>query len=261
MVAGLLESDQVKGVENVMIVTKAVQPGAPPKEGVTVGKNVDFATYLKNIDEARAANNPNVTALRIKKPGVPPEFAADERGYLVVMVRDFQMDVPAPPGAENGGILGAKARVLRFLVPTAEFILSYKGTANADGTPLKELDARVEDFVSSTNSKVQTLFDDESKPTTMGPFQANIALLGFKNKLKQVPIKVPLSSLDIPGFNLTEISPLDPSGWLRVVLTPNGQPINLQPKPATTPAVAEASSASVPAATVPTAAVPSSVPR
>ena len=266
VVAGLLDSEEVRGVDNVMIVTKAVQPGAPPKEGVTVGKNVDFDTFLKSIAEARAANNPNVTALRIKKPTVPPEFAADERGFLVIMVRDFQMDVPAPPGAENGGILGAKARVLRFLVPTAEFVLSYKVPAT-NGTPPTELDAKVEDFVHSTNSKVQTLFDDETKPTTMGPFQANLALLGFKNKLQQVPIKVPLTSLNIPGFSLTGISSLDPSGWMRVVLMPNGQPINLQPKPAPAPAPAVATtpgptpSVAVPAATLPTAAVSPSVAR
>ena len=34
------------------------------------------------------------------------------------------------------------------------------------------------------------------------------------------------------GFSLTQISPLDPSGWMRVVLMPNGQPINLQARPA-----------------------------
>jgi hypothetical protein len=247
-VAGLLASDEVRGVDNVMIVTKAVQPGAPAKEGVTVGKNVDFATYLKNIEEARAANNPNVTALRIKKPTTAPEFAADERGYLVVLVRDFQMDVPAPPGAERGGLLGAPSRVLRFLVPTAEFILSYRVASNGSSPPT-ELDVKVEDFVHSTNSKVQTLFDDESKPTTMGPFQANLALLGFKNKLQQVPIKLPLTSLNIPGFSLTQISPLDPSGWMRVVLTPNGQPIH-RPGAASQPAPVAATPAAAPTATV-----------
>ena len=231
VVAGLLEGDEVKGVDNLMVVTKAVQPGAPAKDGVTVGKNVDFATFVKNIDEARAANNPNVTAIRFKKPSVPPEFAADERGYLVILVKDFQMDVPAPPGAEKGGLLGAPAKVLRFLVPTAEFTLSYKVVANGPNPPT-EIDVKVEDFVPSGNSKVQTLFDDEAKPTTMGPFQANLALLGFKNKLTQVPIKAPLTALSIPGFSLTGISPLDPSGWMRVILTPNGTPINLQPKTA-----------------------------
>ncbi len=245
VVAGLLLGNEARGVENLMIVTKAVQPGAPAKEGVTVGQNVDYATFLKQIDEARAANNPKVTAIRFKKPTVPPEFAADERGYLVILVKDFQMDVPAPPGSEKGGLMGAPFKVLRFVVPTAEFTLSYKVASNGSSPPT-ELDVKVEDFVPSANSKVQTLFDDESKRTTMGPFQANLALLGFKNKLQQVPIKAPLTALNIPGFNLTEISPLDPSGWVRVVLTPNGTPINLQPKPA---------------APSPTAAVGSSVAR
>jgi hypothetical protein len=233
VVAGLLQSDEVRDVNNVMIVTKAVKPGAPAKEGVTIGKNIDYAEFLKNIDEARAANNPNVTALRLKRPPTAPEFGSDERGYLVVLVRDFQLDVPAPPGAEKGGMLGAPAKVLRFLVPSAEFVLSYKTVANGSNPPT-EIDVKVEDFVHSTNSKVQTIFDDESKPTTIGPFQANFALLGFKTKLQQVPIKLPLTSLEIPGFNLTEISPLDPSGWVRVVLSPNGQPVNLAPKPAVT---------------------------
>ncbi len=244
--AGLLQGDEVKQVDNLMIVTKAVQPGQPASEGVTVGKNVDYATFLKNIDEARAANDPKVTAIRFKKPTVPPEFAADERGFLVVIVKDFRMDVPAPPGAEKGGLLGAPSKVLRFLVPTAEFILSYKVVDNGPNPPT-EIDAKVEDFVPSGNSKVQTIFDDENKPTTMGPFQANLALLGFKNKLTQVPIKVPLTSLNIPGFSLTQVSPLDPSGWMRVVLLPNGTPVNLRggqaAAPAPAPAVAPAPSA------------------
>jgi hypothetical protein len=104
--------------------------------------------------------------------------------------------------------------------------------------PPKELDAKVEDFIHGPGSKVQTLFDDESKPSTMGPFQANIALAGFKVKLQQVPIKVPLSSLNIPGFSLSKISPLDPSGWMRVVLMPNGTPIKLGPGATSTPAPA-----------------------
>jgi len=231
VVAGLLQSDDIRGIENLMLVTKAVQPGEPAKEGVTVGRNVDYPTFLKEIDLARAANNPKVGAYRVKKPTVPPEFAADERGFLVVLVKNFQLEVPAPAGSERGGLLGAPSKVIRFVVPTAEFTLSYKVAANGPNPPT-ELDVKVEDFVPSGNSKVQTILDDESKLTTMGPFQANIALLGFKTKLQQLPIKVPLSSVNIPGFLLAQISPLDPSGWMRVVLMPNGTPINLQAKPA-----------------------------
>jgi hypothetical protein len=232
-VGGLLLSDKVKGVDNLLIVTKAVEPGAPPREGITIGKNVDYAAFLKAGDEARAANNPKVQALRIKKPTVPPEFAADERGFLVILVRDFQLEVPAPPG----GLLGGRSKAIRFSVPTAEFVLSFH-TPNGEAKPT-EIDAKLEDFVPSPGSKVQTLGDTEDQVQTLGPFQANLALAAFKTKLQQTPIKVPLTNLKIPGFDLREISPLDPSGWIRVVLTPNGEPINL-PAPGGVTASAEA---------------------
>ncbi len=238
VVEGLLAGDEVKGVDNLMIVTKAVEAGAPAKDGVTIGKNVDYPTFLKNIAEAQAANNPKVTAIRIKKPTTPPEFAADARGYLVILVRDFQMEVPAPAG----GLLGANAKVLRFMIPTAEFVLSFKVVNDASGKP-GTLDAKVEDLVWGSGSKVQTIGEDESQAAPMGPFQANIALAGFRTKLEQVPIQAPLSALKIPGFDLAEVSPLDPSGWIRVVLTRNGEAISLpkaqaeNPSPGPTAAV------------------------
>ena len=225
-VAGFLESEQAKGVDNVLIATKAVDPGAPPKDGVTVGKNVDYPTFLKTIDEVRAANNPKVTALRIRKPTTPPEFAADARGFLVILVRDFQLDVPAPPG----GLLGGNAKVLRFLVPTAEFVLSFNVPKKETDKSL-EFDAKVEDFVFSPNSKVQTIGEDEEKASTMGPFQGTIALNGFRSKLQQTPIKAPLTNLNLKGFDIGEVSPLDPSGWMRVVLVPNGEPVNVPREP------------------------------
>jgi len=225
-VAGLLASEQYKDVENVLIATKAVEPGAPPKDGVTVGKNVDYSTFLKTINDVRAANNPKVTALRIKKPTTPPEFAADSRGFLVILVRDFQLEVPAPAG----GLLGGNVKVLRFLVPNAEFVLSFSIPPRDTDKPL-EFDAKVEDFVFSPSSKVQTIGDDDTKPTTMGPFQATIALNGFRTKLQQVPIKAPLTNLNLRGFDIGEVSPLDPSGWMRVVLVPNGQPVNVPREP------------------------------
>jgi len=246
-VAGFLASDAARGVDNVMIVTKATDPNAPPKEGVTLGKNVDYPTFLKQIEEARAANNPKVQALRIKKPTVAPEFAADQRGFLVILVKDFQLEVPAPPG----GLLGGNAKVLRFLIPNAEFVLSFRATNREAGKPI-ELDAKVEDLVWGPGSKVQTIGGDENAPATMGPFQANIALAGFRTKLQQVPIKAPLGSVKLQGFDIGKVSPLDPSGWMRVVLTPNGQPMNLPAQPvasAAQPAVAPVATAVQPSVT------------
>ncbi|WP_435021378.1 hypothetical protein TA3x_002343 [Tundrisphaera sp. TA3] len=266
--AGALQDEGVRSIENVMIVTKATQPGAPPAEGVTVGRNVPFAEFLGQIDAARAANDPKTTALRIRKPGKPPEFFADARGYLVALVRDFQMDVPAPPGSERGGLLGAKAKVFRITIPTAEFILSFKANSATPGGPPTQVDAKVEDFVASSDAKVLGILDDENAAVPLGPLQANLILAGFRTKLQQVPINVPLTQLRIPGFDLRTISPLDPSGWMRVVLYPNGQPI---PKPgqqvaqveapAPAPAVAApAVAAPAPAVVTPTPAVPEANP-
>ena len=257
-IAGFLASDLAQGVDNVMIATKAVAPDAPPQEGVTIGKNVDYPTFLKTVDESRAANDPKVTALRLKRPATAPEVAADARGYLVILVKDFQLDVPAPPG----GLLGGNVKVLRFLVPTAEFVLSFTVPAReADKEMI--LDAKVEDFVYGITSKVQTIGDDESQVTTLGPFQGNIALAGFRTKLQQVPIHAPLGNLKIQGFDINEVSPLDPSGWMRVVLAPNGQPVNIPggpmgggggaPTPAPTPAPSFGNAtAPAPASTLPT---------
>ena len=225
-IAGFLASDMAQGVDNIMIATKAVEPNAPPKEGVTIGKNVDYPTFLKTVEEARAANDPKVTALRIKRPSVAPEVAADARGYLVILVKDFQLDVPAPPG----GLLGGNVKVLRFLVPTAEFVLSFTVPPREADKELV-LDAKVENFVYGVTSKVQTIGEDESQVTTLGPFQGNIALAGFRTKLQQVPIHAPLSNLNLQGFDIGEVSPLDPSGWMRVVLVPNGDPVNMPMSP------------------------------
>ena len=225
LVAGILQDEKIRDVANVMIVTKATAPDAPPSDGITVGRNVDFPTFLEQIAEARAANDPKTTALRIRKPTEAPEFAADERGFLVALVRDFQMDVPAPPGAENGGFAGPKARVYRLVVPTAELALSFKAGSDTPGGRPTMVDAKIEDFVHSANSKVLAIFDDEATAVPLDPFRANIVLGGFRTKLQQTPIHVPLTGLKLQGFDIASISPLDPSGWMRVVLAPNGQPV------------------------------------
>src|SRR5262249_55445005 len=78
--SGLWQQCAVQFVKNVVIVTKAVPPGTPPRDAVTVRTNVDFADYLKAVDQARNAHDPRVTALRVFRPQQPPEFSADARG-------------------------------------------------------------------------------------------------------------------------------------------------------------------------------------
>ncbi len=74
---GYIESDAVKGVQNLMILTQDVPPGSPPKDGVKVSRNVDYPTYLRAVETAQAANNPKVAAIRVKRPTQAPDFGVD----------------------------------------------------------------------------------------------------------------------------------------------------------------------------------------
>ena len=40
----------------------------------------------------------------------------------------------------------------------------------------------------------------------------------FRSKVQGQPIDVPLSNLQLHGFAIREVSPLDPTGWIRVSL-------------------------------------------
>ena len=213
---GYLASDKGKSVKNLMIVTKKVPPNTPPAEGIEVGQNVDFATFSKAIDTARAANDPQVQAIRVKNPGRSPEFSADKDGHLIALVHDFALEVPAPAQA---AALGGPARILRLESPNAEFEIEFKVELAKENVPIKLL-GRIVGFDAGPGAKVFTIDQDETKATELSPFTSAIVLATFGNKLKGQPIDAPLADLQIPGFELSSVSPLDPSGWIRLVLTP-----------------------------------------
>ena len=62
-----------------------------------------LATYLKSTahfkEETKKAKDPRVSAIRILRLEKPPEFSSDARGFLVALIHDFQIDVPAPDQA------------------------------------------------------------------------------------------------------------------------------------------------------------------
>jgi hypothetical protein len=70
--AGFLQGPRAQPTKNLMIVTRDVPPNTPPGQAAQVTTNADYATYLKAVEETRAANNPKVTALRIKRPDRAP---------------------------------------------------------------------------------------------------------------------------------------------------------------------------------------------
>jgi hypothetical protein len=217
LIRGYLQSDAVRSVDNVMIVTKKVPPDAPPKEAIAISQNADYATFLKSVEATREANDPKVVAVRVKRPSQAPQFAADARGFLVASVPDFQMDVPAPAQAVRGGLAGPPAQVYRFVSPRAEVVISFKIAMQTEKSPVR-LTGQVEEFDPGNGAKVFAINQDESKPQQLQPFPSVIALGVLKNKLRGQPINVPLSNLQLRGFAIQEVTALDPSGWIRVNL-------------------------------------------
>lgn len=214
---GYLQSDAVKDLHNLMIVTKKVAPNTPPREGIAVSRNADYPTYLKAVGEARAANDPKVLAIRVKRPGHSPEFAADANGHLVALVHDFQIEVPAPPQAARGGLFGPPAQVYRIEAPRAEVVISFKVTPDTQNTPVR-LSGRIEAFDPGPNARVVSVNEDESKAQPLTAFTSTFVLNFFKTKIQGQPIDIPLSNLQLRGFAIRQVSSLDPSGWIRVNL-------------------------------------------
>jgi hypothetical protein len=215
LVRGYLQGSDVQGIENLMLVTKKVPPGTPPREAFTMVRNADYPTYLAAVKEAQAANDPKVLAVRVKRPGRPPEFAADARGYLVASVPDFQIEVPVPPQAAGGGLAGPPAKVYRITSPRAEIVLSFQLAPESETSPVR-FTGKIEEFDPGPGAKVYALNEDESEARAL-PL-AFVVLGVVRSRVQGQPINVPLSNLQLRGFAIREVSPLDPTGWVRVKL-------------------------------------------
>ncbi|GAC1465699.1 MAG: hypothetical protein NVSMB9_05560 [Isosphaeraceae bacterium] len=214
---GYLQSDAVKSVENLMVETQKVPPDAPPSQGVKVTRNADYATFLRSVETARAANDPRSVAIRVRRPRNAPEFGVDARGNLVVLINDFEIEVPAPPQAAKGGVAGPPARVYRMTSPQAEFVIAFKVEAQTERDPLR-LTGRVEGFDPGPRARVFAVNEDENQPAPLTAFTGSFVMGVFRSKVQGQPIDVPLSNLQLRGFAIQSVSPLDPSGWIRVNL-------------------------------------------
>lgn len=254
VVAGLLAGPKVVGVDNIVITTKPIPPGGTPKDAVNVQTNVAFADYLKAVDASRATQGMQV--IRIKKPTKAPVFAADRTGKLVSVIYDLMIEVPAPPSAAKGGLAGPRAKVYRITAPAVEILSNIAVEAPAADQP-PALKANIADFVHGTDARVQAIWDNEANPTTLDPFRGNLVLGVIRGELQKKPLNVPLNSVPLKGFVLKNVSPLDPSGWIRVVLSPTGESPIAPPAPA---APAPAQSAEVAPAPAPAPAEAASLP-
>lgn len=214
---GYLQSDAAKDVNNLMVVTQKVAPDAPPASGVKVVRNTDYPTFLHAIETAQSANDPKVLAIRVKRPKTAPDFGVDAKGNLVALVNDFQIEVPVPPQNAKGGAGAPPARVFRIVSPQAEFVISFKVEAKSEKEPLR-LTGRIEGFDPGPNAKIYGINEDENQATQVGPLPTFVILGVFRSKLQGQPIDIPLSNVQLRGFAIRSVSPLDPSGWIRVNL-------------------------------------------
>ncbi|WP_422925810.1 hypothetical protein [Singulisphaera sp. PoT] len=225
LLRGYLQTEPVRDVKNLMVVTRKVSPDAPPGDKVSISQNIDYPTFLKAVVEAEQANDPNVLAIRVKRPDRSPDVDADAAGHLVVLVHGFEIEVPAPPQAARGGLFGPKAKVYRISSPSAEIVISFKVTP-PDGTNPLRLTGRIEGFEFDKDAKVFSLNDDETKPVPMPVLTRNLVLNVLRNKIQGQPVDIPFKNLELRGVTIKEVSSLDPSGWIRVNLlrTGNGPP-------------------------------------
>jgi hypothetical protein len=214
---GYLQSEAVNGIENVMLVTRKVTPEALPRDGVEVVQNADFPSFLAAVTKAQEANDPKVLAVRVKRPARSPDFAADARGFLVASIHDFQIDVPAPPQAARGGMAGPPAHVYRITSPRAEVALSFKLTPAAQTNPVR-LSGKIEEFDPGPGSKVYAINEDETKAQPLTNFTSAFVLGILRSRVQGQLVDVPLSNLQLQGFAIREVSPLDPTGWIRAQL-------------------------------------------
>jgi hypothetical protein len=214
--SGLWQQDRVRSVQNLVIETKAVPPGAPPKDAVSVRENVSFADYVMAVDAARNAHDPRVQALRVVRPQQPPEFSTDARGFLVALVKDFQLDAPAPDPQSGGNLLGVPAKILRFKAPLVEVALSYDLDTSTPGS--LRLKGKIQEFNPGTTGEVIAINDDENQGKPLTRFQSAIVMTALGGKIRSQHIDVSLDQLKLPGFAIRSVSPLDPSGWARINL-------------------------------------------
>jgi hypothetical protein len=248
--------DDVKDVKNVMVVTHNVPKGAPAKDAFTLDTNVDFPTYEKAADKARAANDPKVTAIRLTKPSRPPIISVDARGNVVVIARDVEFDLLVPEGAER--LTGVKAKIFRITMPEVEFGFSYDmKPATSDGEA--RISARIAEFTPSNDTKIIAV-DNDNKEQELARFTKALVLTGMGGKLAAIPIDVPLSRLEMRGFAIQSISKPHPSGWLRVSLAKTDADLSIPAAStaaptSTEPATASAASPEAPAAGLPSTAV------
>lgn len=221
LAAGFLKKPEAQSVQDLMVEVRETPPGTPPAEGIKTTRNADYAAFLKAIDEARATKNSKNTAIRLRRPSRAPEFGADAQGNLVVLIHDLHVELPAPASAPGGGAV-PRAKVYRMVSPLAEVSLALTLEPASGDAPMR-VKGRIAGFDPGPAAKMFAVQDDESKAQPMTTFTSALIFGLARARLQALTFDVPLNDLKLKGVTVRSVSPLDPSGWVRVVLDPTAE--------------------------------------
>lgn len=215
VLAGQFRSAEVQAVENLLVETRPADSDEPPLQ---TRQNVDFEAHLDAIRRAQELNNAGAQAMRVFRPGRPPEFTADRDGNLVAVIRDFKVDLPAPAAATRGGLAGPPARVYRIISPNASVTLTFKVIPGTLGGPI-EVEANIVSFDPGRDAQVLAINEDENDARRLNALTSSVILGALRTQFIGRTIRQTIDPMDLQGFAVESVSDLHPTGWMRVILT------------------------------------------
>jgi hypothetical protein len=127
-------------------------------------------------------------------------------------------------------MLGVPAKVLRFKAPLVEIALSYQLDQSTPGS--LQLKGKIQAFNPGTRGEVLAINDDENRAEPLTRFQSAIVMTVLGARIRSQNIDINLDQLQLPGFAIRSVSPLDPSGWARINLVRTGGTPLQQTQPA-----------------------------
>jgi hypothetical protein len=80
------------------------------------------------------------------------------------------------------------------------------------------LKGKIQEFNPGTTGEVIAINDDENQGKPLTRFQSAIVMSALGTRVRTQNIDVNLDQLNLPGFAIRSVSPLDPSGWARINL-------------------------------------------
>ena len=216
LIRGSFVGGRYGSVTNVMVVSKNIPAGAPRSSAFEVTFNADDATYRKAVDAARAVNDPKVLAVRVRRPSRSPEVGVDATGKLVFVIDDLEVEMSVPPDTPHEGLPPAK--ILRVKAKRVEVALNFLVTARTAKEPVR-LDGEIASIDVGPLGDLQAeAIDKDDRPTALTELDKALLVGQLRAQAQGQKVDIPLSNLQLEGFAIQSITPLDPSGWVRAVL-------------------------------------------